>query len=116
MATLQALRKLIVDFKAKSGKPVYYYDDAVSGDGVVYIASAADSVFVNAEGFVGMSGSVVSKLYFKRVAEKLGIGFDIIKHGRFKSAIEPFFRDKMSDEDRLQSQPRACPVPRSCRP
>lgn len=109
MANLQALRKLIVDFKAKSGKPVYFYDDAVSGDGVVYIASAADSVFVNAEGFVGMSGTVVSKLYYKRLAEKLGIGFDIIKHGRFKSAIEPFFRDKMSDEDRLQSQ-RICDV------
>lgn len=109
MANMRAVRQLIANFKKESGKPVYYYDDYIDADNTLYIASVADSIFINPEGLVSMYGAVVSKLFYKNLADKIGVGFDIIKHGRYKSAVEPFFRDSMSDDDRAQSQ-RICDV------
>lgn len=104
LANARALRKAIADFKAKSGKPVYYFDNSIMSCAALYVASAADSVFVAQEGMVGMDGPMVSKLFYKGLADKLGVSFDIIKHGKYKSAVEPFFRDSMSPEDKAQNQ------------
>lgn len=102
-ANMRPLRALITSFR-ESGKPVYFYDEVIGSDKLLYVASAGDSIFISPEGTVAMYGAVVSKLYFKRIAEKFGIGFDILKHGRYKSAVEPFFRTSMSDDDKAQSQ------------
>lgn len=104
MANMCTLRHLINYFRATSGKPVYFFDEAIGSDKVFYIASAADSIFVAPQGSIALYGAVVSKVYFKRLAEKFGIGFDVLKHGRYKSAVEPYFRTSMSDDDRAQSQ------------
>lgn len=104
LANARALRKAIADFKARSGKPVYYFDNSIASCAALYVATAADSVFVAQEGMVGMEGPVVSKLFYKGLADKLGVSFDIIKHGKYKSAVEPFFRDSMSPEDKAQNQ------------
>ena len=101
-ANMRDLRRAITEFKQQSGKPVYYFGSSVS-NGAEYVASAADSVFVTPEGSVLLTGCTASKFYLKRFAEKYGLGFDVIKHGRYKSAVEPYFRDSMSDDDREQT-------------
>ncbi len=101
-ANLRDLRRAIVEFKEASGKPVYYFDCNMS-NGAEYIASAADSIFLAPAGSVLLTGCTASKYYVKRLAEKYGLGFDVIKHGKYKSAVEPYFRDSMSDEDREQT-------------
>ncbi len=103
-ANMRRLRALISKFKEESGKPVYFYDEVIGSDKLLYVASAGDSIFISPEGSVAMYGAIVSKLYFKRIADKFGVGFDVLKHGRYKSAVEPFFRTSMSDDDKAQSQ------------
>ncbi len=103
-ANMRPLRAMISKFKEESGKPVYFYDEVIGSDKLLYVASAGDSIFISPEGSVAMYGAIVSKLYFKRIAEKLGVGFDVLKHGRYKSAVEPFFRTSMSDDDKAQSK------------
>lgn len=103
-ANMRPLRALISKFKEESGKPVYFYDEVIGSDKLLYLASAGDTIFISPEGSVAMYGAIVSKLYFKRIADKFGVGFDVLKHGRYKSAVEPFFRTSMSDDDKAQSQ------------
>ncbi|MCQ7582459.1 S49 family peptidase, partial [Salmonella enterica] len=101
-ANMRDIRRAIQEFKAASGKPVFYFGSVMS-DGSEYVASAADSIFLTPTGSVLLSGCTSTKIYFKRMADKFGIGFDVIKHGKYKSAVEPYFRDSMSDEDREQT-------------
>lgn len=103
-ANMRPLRALISKFKEESGKPVYFYDEVIGSDKLLYLASAGDTIFISPEGSVAMYGAIVSKFYFKRIADKFGVGFDVLKHGRYKSAVEPFFRTSMSDDDKAQSQ------------
>lgn len=102
MANQRELRRMIADFKASSGKPVYYFSAGMDHK-AAYVASAADSVFVVPSGHVFFYGCLSSKYYLKKFGDKYGIGFDVIKHGKYKSAVEPYFRDSRSDEDREQT-------------
>ncbi|MBQ3636127.1 MAG: signal peptide peptidase SppA [Bacteroidales bacterium] len=97
------LRRAILDFKAKSGKPVYYYGNTLS-TGIMYVATAGDSLFVTPEGGVSLIGLTTSRLYFAGLAEKLGIDVDVVKHGKYKSAVEQYTRKSISDEDREQTE------------
>lgn len=99
-ATLEQLRGAIVDFK-KSGKFVYAYGESIT-QGALYIASAADSVFVNPAGDVELKGLVSAIPFFKNALAKLEIEPEIFYAGKFKSATEPFRADKMSEPNRLQ--------------
>lgn len=101
-ADMRDMRRALQEFKAECNKPIYYFGNNMS-DGAAYVASVADSVFVTPGGSVMLVGCTASKIYFKRMADKFGIGFDVIKHGKYKSAVEPYFRDSMSDEDREQT-------------
>lgn len=101
-AVLRDLRRAIVEFRENSGKPVYYFSNSLS-NGSAYVASAADSVFVTPQGAATLTGCIISKYYVKNLGDKYGVNFDVIKHGKYKSAVEPYFRDSMSDEDREQS-------------
>jgi protease-4 len=67
-----------------------------------YIASVADKVYLNAVGIVAWDGLSAQKMYYTRLMEKLGIEMQIMKVGDFKSAVEPYFRTSMSEEDRMQ--------------
>ncbi|GAA4456380.1 signal peptide peptidase SppA [Rurimicrobium arvi] len=99
-ATLEQLRAAIVEFK-KSGKFVYAYGESLS-QGALYLASAADSVFVNPAGDVELKGLVSQIPFFKNTLAKLEIEPEIFYAGKFKSATEPFRADKMSEPNRLQ--------------
>ncbi|MFM7054800.1 MAG: signal peptide peptidase SppA [Bacteroidota bacterium] len=101
MASMEEIRNALKAFK-KSGKFVYAYADVYSQGGY-YLASTADQVWMNPEGMLDMRGMSASIPFFKGALEKLEVRPEIIRHGKFKSAVEPFILDKMSDENRAQT-------------
>ncbi|MEN1785420.1 MAG: signal peptide peptidase SppA, partial [Bacteroidota bacterium] len=62
----------------------------------------ADSVFINPEGLMDFKGFAAEVLYFKELQEKTGVKLEVIRHGKYKSAVEPFLSDRMSDNNREQ--------------
>lgn len=101
-STLQDIRGGIVQFK-KSGKFVYAYSENYSQSSY-YLASAANKVFLNPQGGMDWKGLNMSLMFYKKTLEKLGVDVQIFRHGKFKSAIEPFMLDKMSEANRLQAE------------
>ncbi len=101
-ASLQAIRKALADFK-KSGKWVVAYGDAYT-QGLYYLSSVADKVWVNPQGIIDWHGIGAQKVYFKDLMEKVGVKMQVAKVGSYKSAVEIFTADKMSDADREQTE------------
>ena len=101
-ACLKEVREAIIDFK-KAGKPVYAYLEAPSTRDY-YVASAASTIWMNPYGEMEMPGLAVVKTYFKGALDKYGVDVQVTRHGKYKSATEPFFLTKMSDADREETQ------------
>ena len=100
MATIEEIRNALVNFK-KSGKFLYAYSESFS-QGAYYLATAADKIYLYPEGDVDFRGLHAELMFFKGTLEKLEVQPEIIRHGKFKSAVEPFLYDKMSEENRQQ--------------
>jgi protease-4 len=100
ISTITELRQSLIEFR-KSGKWVVSYSDYFS-EGGYYLASAADSIFLNPEGMVELNGLASEVTFFKKLFDKLEIRPQVFRVGEFKSAVEPFLRDDLSDENRLQ--------------
>ncbi len=100
MTQLDDIRNALEDFK-KSGKFVYAYGNTVS-QSAYYLGSVADQYFLNPSGGIELKGMTTEILYMKSFAEKYGIGMEVIRHGKYKSAVEPFLRDDMSPENKEQ--------------
>lgn len=101
VSSTQEIRNALEDFKS-SGKFIVAYATAFDQKGY-YLASVADKLYLHPEGFIyfaGLSGQVT---FFKGAMEKLGIEMQIIRHGQFKSAVEPFMLDKMSEANKKQT-------------
>lgn len=105
MATVREIRQALLDFKKRSGKPIVAYGTFASTKSL-YLASAADSVFLNPHGAVEWSGLSVDVAYLKDGLDKLGVKVDLVRgsNNRFKSAGEPFIQNRMSDANRAQLQ------------
>lgn len=101
IAQTQAIRDKIEEFK-ESGKFVYAYNDVYSQKNY-YLSSVADSLFLNPVGAIDFKGLSTEILYYKDFQEKYGIKMEVIRHGKYKSAVEPFLADKMSDANREQT-------------
>jgi len=99
-ATIEEIRNELIDFK-KSKKFVLAYSEVYSKNSY-YLASAADKVYLNPEGILEFTGFSSQLMFFKGTLEKLGIEPQVIKVGTYKSAVEPFILDKMSDPNRKQ--------------
>lgn len=99
-ATLEEIRNALLAFKS-SGKFIYSYAETYSQKGY-YVATVADKVFLNPQGGMEIKGLSVQLMFFKNMLEKLDVDVQIFRHGKFKSAIEPFMLDKMSDANRAQ--------------
>ncbi|MFY0607751.1 MAG: signal peptide peptidase SppA [Cyclobacteriaceae bacterium] len=99
-ATLQELRDAIIDFKA-SGKFVHAYGEYLT-EGDYYLASVADSIYLNPEGSLEFNGLSAGVTFFKGLFDKLDIEPEIFRVGEYKSFIEPFIRTSMSEENRRQ--------------
>lgn len=99
-AMLEELRAKLVDFK-KSGKFIMAYGDTYT-QGTYYLSSVADSVVINPSGmleWVGLGGTV---LYYKDLMDKVGVKAEVFKVGTYKSAVEPYITNEMSDANREQ--------------
>ena len=99
-ASLQAIRKALLDFK-KEGKFIVAYGDQ-STQGAYYLCSAADSVIVNPQGIIDWSGLSSTVTYYKDLLDKVGVDMQVVKVGTYKSAVEPFLLSEMSDANREQ--------------
>lgn len=99
-ASLQAIRKALVDFK-QSGKFIVAYGDQYT-QGSYYLCSTADSIVVNPQGMIDWSGLSSTVTYYKDLLEKVGVEMQVVKVGTYKSAVEPFLLSEMSDANREQ--------------
>ena len=102
LATIEELRNHLLDFK-ESGKFVYCYSDYFS-QSAYYLASASDKVFLHPQGTLDLRGLAANVMFFKKLLEKVDLEMQIVRHGTYKSAVEPFMFDKMSEANREQVQ------------
>ena len=102
--SLEELREAIKGFKAQ-GKWVVAYNDSYTQGGY-FLASVADKIFIQPEGSFTWSGLAMSTMFYKGLIDKLGVDVSILRPTvcKYKSAVEPFFLDKMSEANRLQNQ------------
>jgi protease IV len=102
-ATVEEIRNALVDFKT-SGKFVYAYSDDISQK-AYYLATIADSLIMNPMGTFDFKGLSAENTFFKKALDKFGIEMQVVrgKNNKFKSAVEPFLYDKMSDANRQQT-------------
>jgi protease-4 len=101
IATVEEIRNALLDFK-KSGKFIISYAEVYTQK-AYYLASVADSIYLNPEGIVEFKGLNGEVMFYKGLLEKLSVDIQIIRHGKFKSAVEPFVLDKMSDANKEQT-------------
>jgi protease-4 len=99
-AELQELRQGLVEFK-KSGKWIVAYADQYTR-GAYYLCSTADKVYMNPIGMLDWSGMASQPIFYKGLLEKVGVKMQVFKVGTYKSAVEPYICDKMSDANREQ--------------
>ena len=99
-ASLTAIRNALLDFK-KSGKWIVTYGDVYT-QGVYYVASVADKIFLNPSGQVDWHGIASQPIFLKDLMAKFGVKMQLAKVGTYKSAPEMFTADKMSDANREQ--------------
>ena len=101
-ATLQEIRAKLLEFK-ESGKFIVTYGESYS-QSAYYMASIADKVILNPEGALDLHGMASQIMFYKHLLEKLDVEMQIVRgpNNRFKSAVEPYFLDKMSEANREQ--------------
>ncbi len=97
---LEEIRNALLDFK-ESGKFIVAYADFYT-EGAYYLVSVADKIYLNPEGDIEFNGLSINASFYKGTFEKLGIEPQIFRVGDFKSAVEPFIREDMSEDNRLQ--------------
>lgn len=101
-ANVEELRAALLRFK-ESGKRVVAWSESYS-QLEYYLASAADEVCLHPEGSVEWKGVASQVLFYKGLLDKLGVGVEVVRHGSFKSAVEPYVMDKMSPANREQME------------
>lgn len=99
-ASLKEIRDHLIDFK-ESEKFIVAYSDVYT-QGCYYLSSVADKLIMNPEGHLDLHGLSASPTFYKGLLDKIGIEMQIFKVGTFKSAVEPFMLNKMSDANREQ--------------
>lgn len=101
LATISEIRNALIDFRS-TGKFVYTYGEVIS-QRAYYLASASDKIFINPVGVLEFRGYKGEVMFIKGLLDKLEIEPQIIRHGKYKSAIEPLILDKMSDANKEQT-------------
>ena len=101
VASLQEIRKALIDFK-KSGKFIVSYADSYS-QGSYYVCSVADKVLLNPIGMLDWHGLSSNPIFYKDLLEKVGVKMQVFRVGTYKSFVEPYTRTEMSPENREQT-------------
>ncbi len=99
-AQLKEIRDQLLDFKS-SGKFITAYSDIYSQKNF-YLSSVADSIYISPVGAITFEGLSSEVLFLKNLQEKTGIEMEVIRHGKYKSAVEPFLSNTMSESNREQ--------------
>ena len=99
-ATIDPIRNALLDFK-KSGKPIIAHGNYITQQ-AYYLASVADTIYLTPTGGIDFKGLSAQLTFFKKTLDKLEIEAQVIKVGKFKSAVEPFIVEKMSKANREQ--------------
>jgi protease-4 len=103
IGTMEEIRDKLLDFK-ESGKFIICFGEAFS-QGAYYMATVADKIYLQPTGMLQFKGLNAEMMFFKGTLDKLDVDMQIIRpaSNKFKSAVEPFFLDKMSDANREQT-------------
>ena len=99
-AQTHSIRKALKNFKSKD-KFIYAYGDVFTQKGY-FLASVADSIFLNPVGTLEFKGLASEILYYKDFQDKYGFKMEVVRHGKYKSAVEPFLENEMSAENKFQ--------------
>jgi protease-4 len=103
MASVEEIRNMLKEFKKASGKPVYaHVEYAMADQKSYYLATVADKIVVHPEASIDFRGLGGEMMFYKKLLDKVGVEMQIVRHGKFKAAVEPFMLDKMSEENREQ--------------
>jgi protease IV len=102
MASVEEIRNALKAFKDSCNKPIYAYGE-MWDQKAYYLASVASKVVVHPLGSLDFRGLGGEMTFFKNALEKLGVEVQVVRHGKFKAAVEPFILDKMSPENREQT-------------
>jgi len=102
IAQTQAIRDKLFEFK-ESGKFIVAYSDYYNQKNY-YLSSIADSIYVNPVGDIDFKGLAGEVLFFKDFQDKYGVKMEVIRHGKYKSAVEPFLANEMSEANREQTK------------
>ena len=102
-ATLQTVRRSLKEFK-KSGKWIVAYGYEGINQADYYLASVADSIYINPVGALDLHGMASVTPYMKKLFDKVGVEMQAVRVGSFKSAVEPYMLDDMSEANRLQQE------------
>ncbi len=102
-ATLDAIRHELLEFRKTTDgkKKILAYAGSFS-QGCYFVASVADKIYMNPAGEMGLQGLSSSSMYYKGLLDKLGVQFQVVKVGTYKSAVEPYILDNMSEPARAQ--------------
>lgn len=100
MATLEEIRNVLIEFKS-TGKFIYAYGETYS-ESAYYLASVADNIYLHPMGSIEFNGFNYEMLFFAGTFDKLDIEPQVFRVGKYKSAVEPFTRKSMSDENEQQ--------------
>ena len=100
LTQIDEIRNALLKFK-ESGKFITSYSDFYS-QGSYYIGTVADSIFLNPIGLIDLKGISTEVNYYKSLGNKYGVNFNVFRAGKFKSAVEPYLNEKMSEENRFQ--------------
>ena len=101
ISTLQEIRNALLEFK-KTKKFIISYSEMYT-QGTYYLASVSDKIYINPEGYFLFKGLSANYMFFKGALSKLDIDMQVIRHGKYKSAVEPFTNDKMSEANKQQT-------------
>ena len=99
-ATVKEIHDALLEFK-KSSKFIYAYSDVFAQNGY-YLASVADKIILNPTGSLDFKGYAMQIMFYKGLIDKLDVDVQVVRHGQFKSAVEPYILDKMSEANREQ--------------
>jgi len=100
VAQTQAIRNKLLEFK-ETGKFIKAYAD-IYDQKSYYFSSVADSIFLNPVGAIDFKGLSSEILFYKDLEDKTGVKMEVIRHGKYKSAVEPFLYNEMSEDNRDQ--------------
>ena len=100
-ATTGEIRNALLKFR-EGGKFVISYSDYVLTQECYYLSTAADKIYINPSSSVDFKGLSSEVMFYKKALDKIGVEVQVVRHGKFKGAVEPYILDRLSDENKAQ--------------